>query len=78
LRDRHERIILGGAFNWDIDGQYREYSTPYMGMQQVIRPDGTYNSQHRHGMYRWHVVDVMNWKLSKILNRRNIPCWHED
>jgi hypothetical protein len=35
-----------------VDGQYVEYCTPYSGMFQVLRPDGTYQSQHRHAMYR--------------------------
>ena len=48
---------FGGSYNFDRDGQYQEYTTPYLGMHQVLRPDGTYQSQHRHAMYRWHVVD---------------------
>ena len=53
---------FGGSYNWDVDGQYREYSTPFLGMHQVIRPDGTYSSQHRHAMYRWHVMDPIRFK----------------
>ncbi|MEZ4715082.1 MAG: glycoside hydrolase family 172 protein [Caldilineaceae bacterium] len=34
-----------------------EYTTLYLGMHQVLRPDGAHQSQHRHAMYRWHVVD---------------------
>lgn len=48
---------FGGSYNWEIDGQYVTYSTPFMGMHQVLRPDGTYRSQHRHAMYRWHIPD---------------------
>jgi len=48
---------FGGAYNWDVDRQYAIYSTPFMGMHQVLRPDGVYNSQHRHAMYRWHIMD---------------------
>ena len=53
---------FGGSYNWDVDGQYATYSTPYMGMHQVIRPDGTYKAQHRHAMYRWHVMDPIRFK----------------
>ncbi|MDT8390427.1 MAG: glycoside hydrolase family 172 protein [Lentisphaeria bacterium] len=53
---------FGGAYNWDSDGQYVEYSTPFMGMHQVLRPDGTYNSQHRHAMYRWHIMDPIRFE----------------
>jgi hypothetical protein len=53
---------FGGAYNWDVDGQYVPYSTPFMGMQQVIRPDGLYKSQQRFGMYRWHVMDPVRFR----------------
>lgn len=48
---------FGGAYNFDVDGKYVEYCTPYMGLSKVERPDGTYSSQQRFSMYRWHVVD---------------------
>lgn len=46
---------FGGAYNWDVDGQYVSYSTPFMGMQQVTIPDGLYQAQQRFSMYRWHI-----------------------
>ena len=52
---------FGGAYNWEVDGQYIEYSTPYLGMHQVLRPDGLYRSQHRHAMYRWHIMDPIRF-----------------
>ena len=27
----------------------------------MIRPDGTYKSQHRFGMYRWHIMDPIRF-----------------
>jgi hypothetical protein len=51
-----------GSYNFDIDGQYVEYTTPYAGMPQVIRPDGMYKSQQRFGMYRWHVSDPVRFE----------------
>lgn len=53
---------FGGSYNWDVGGKYVEYSTPFLGMQQVIRPDGTYQAQHRHAMYRWHVMDPIRFE----------------
>ncbi len=41
--------------------QYREFTTPYAGMPQVIRPDGTYQSQTRFGLYRWHIMDPVRF-----------------
>ena len=52
---------FGGSYNWDVGG-YQIYSTPFMGHHQVIRPDGLYQSQQRHAMYRWHVMDPIRFK----------------
>lgn len=53
---------FGGCYNWDVNGQYTPYTTPYMGMFQVIRPDGTYKSQQRFAMYRWHIADPVRFE----------------
>ncbi|MEM7539374.1 MAG: glycoside hydrolase family 172 protein [Chloroflexota bacterium] len=53
---------FGGSYNWDVGGEYQIYTTPFLGMHQVIRPDGTYNAQHRHAMYRWHVMDPIRFE----------------
>jgi len=53
---------FGGAWNFDIGGKYQEYSTPFLGMPQVIRPDGLYRSQQRFGMYRWHIMDPIRFE----------------
>lgn len=46
-----------GSWNFDSEGSYREFCTPYVGLAKVIRPDGTYNSNQRFSMYRWHLPD---------------------
>jgi hypothetical protein len=53
---------FGGAYCWEVEGKYVEYSTPFLGMHQVIRPDGMYQAQHRHAMYRWHVMDPIRFQ----------------
>ena len=53
---------FGGAYDWEVDGQYVTYTTPFMGMHQVIRPDGLYKSQQRFGMYRWHIMDPIRFE----------------
>ncbi|NLG98915.1 MAG: DUF2961 domain-containing protein [Chloroflexi bacterium] len=53
---------FGGSYNWDVNGNYVTYSTPYMGMHQLIKPDGLYNSQQRFGMYRWHIPDPIRFE----------------
>lgn len=58
---------VGGAWNFDVPGRgYTEYSTPYLGMPQVIRPDGRYISQQRFGMYRWHVADPIRFERELV------------
>lgn len=52
---------FGGAWNWDVAGRYRPYTTPFVGMHWVIHPDGLYAAQHRHAMYRWHVMDPIRF-----------------
>ncbi len=56
---------FGGAYDWDVDGHYVTYSTPFLGMHQVLRPDGLYKSQTRFGMYRWHIPDPIRFQ-SKV------------
>lgn len=52
-----------GSYNFDVAGQYKEFCTPYAGLHQVVRPDGTYQSQTRFGMYRWHIPDPIRFEL---------------
>jgi len=40
---------------------YREFTTPYSGLCQVLKPDGLYNSQMRFGLYRWHIPDPVRF-----------------
>lgn len=54
---------FGGAWNFDVPGQgYTPYSTPFLGLSQVLRPDGLYRSQQRFGMYRWHIMDPIRFQ----------------
>jgi len=86
-----------GAYNFDPGAMVRaldrdlsatpayvEFTTPYAGLPQVLRPDGLYRSQQRFGMYRWHIVDpvrfetdlrvtiqALGWRTDK--DRRYLP-----
>lgn len=53
-----------GSYNFENQQtkQYQEFTTPYAGLPQVIRPDGVYQSQQRFGMYRWHIVDPIRFE----------------
>lgn len=53
---------FGGAWNFDVPGQgYTAFTTPYLGLHQILRPDGLYRSQQRFGMYRWHIADPIHF-----------------
>jgi hypothetical protein len=56
---------FGGA--WDFEdpiGQYGVFSTPFLGLPQVISAgaEGLYRSQQRFGMYRWHIPDPIRFE----------------
>ncbi len=54
---------FGGAWNFEYpQGEYGVYSTAFLGLPQVIKPDGLYRSQQRFGMYRWHVMDPIRFE----------------
>jgi hypothetical protein len=53
-----------GSYAFDLGqegGGYREYTTPYAGLPQILRPDGHFSSQTRFGLYRWHVTDPVRF-----------------
>ena len=53
-----------GSYNFENKktNQYQEYTTPYAGLAQVLRPDGTYGTQQRFGLYRWHIMDPIRFE----------------
>ena len=50
-----------GSYDFEREGKYTEFNTPYTGLAQVIRPDGLYQSQTRFGLYRWHIPDPVRF-----------------
>jgi hypothetical protein len=52
-----------GSYNFENQQtkQYQEFTTPYSGLAQVIKPDGLYQSQQRFGLYRWHIADPVRF-----------------
>lgn len=53
-----------GSYNFENRDtkQYQEFTTPYAGLHQVLRPDGVYKSQQRFGLYRWHIADPIRFE----------------
>lgn len=69
---------FGGAWNFDVPGRgYTEFSTPFLGMPQVIRPDGLYSSQQRFGLYRWHLPDPVRF-TSRLRATVQALGWRSD
>jgi hypothetical protein len=52
-----------GSYNFENQDkhQYQEFTTPYSGLIQVLKPDGLYQSQQRFGLYRWHIPDPIRF-----------------
>jgi hypothetical protein len=76
----------GGVVDANMESAYREFTTPYAGLPQVLRPDGVYQSQMRFGMYRWHIHDpirfeadlrvtiqALGWRTEQRDKRRYLP-----
>jgi hypothetical protein len=56
---------FGGAWNFEDPYQperYGVFSTPFLGLPQVIEPDNYNRSQLRFGMYRWHIMDPIRFQ----------------
>lgn len=51
-----------GAFNWDTESSYTQYSSLYAGMPYIQKPDGLYEVQQRFSLYRWHVQDPIRFE----------------
>ena len=51
-----------GSYDFDVDGKYVEFSTPYSGLHKVNAINNLYHSQRYFDMYRWHIVDPVYFK----------------
>ncbi len=68
-----------GSYNFEnkTTRQYEEYTTPYAGLHQIIRPDGVYRSQQRFGMYRWHILDPVRFEKDLRVTIQDLG-WRND
>lgn len=68
-----------GSYNFENKKtqQYQEFTTPYAGLHQILRPDGVYHSQQRFGMYRWHIVDPIRFDSDLRVTIQALG-WRED
>ena len=51
-----------GAYAFEANGKYTEFSTPYAGLSKVKHTDDMYRSQKSFDMYRWHITDPVYFK----------------
>ena len=66
-----------GSYNFDRNGRFIEFCTPYAGLCQVIRPDGTYRSQERFGLYRWHIMDPIRFEKNLKVTIQDLGWRHD-
>lgn len=66
-----------GSYNFDREGQYTAFCTPYSGLHQVIRSDGTYRSQQRFGLYRWHIMDPIRFEKDLKITIQDLGWRHD-
>jgi Protein of unknown function (DUF2961) len=54
---------FNGSYDFEnpVSHQYEEFSSPYSGLVQALKPDGLYQSQQRFGLYRWHIADPIRF-----------------
>ena len=67
----HTILLAARGFSLQLLGlppslSYQEFTTPYSGLAQVIRPNGQDDSmgqtQQRFGLYRWHIMDPIRFE----------------
>ena len=51
-----------GSYSFEVNGKYQPFTTPYVGMHQVILPEESKTPQHRFGLYRWHIMDPIRFE----------------
>lgn len=54
---------FGGSYDFrnQESNQYQEFTTPFLGLPHIIRPDGLYDANTRFALYRWHVMDPIRF-----------------
>ena len=70
---------FNGSYDFEnqVTHQYVEFSSPYSGLVQVLKPDGLYQSQQRFGLYRWHIADPIRFESDLRVTIQDLG-WRED
>ena len=69
-----------GSYNFEnpITHKYQEFTTPYSGLSQVIRPDGLYKAVTSFGLYRWHIMDPVRFNKELKVTIQDLGWRHGD
>ena len=53
-----------GSYNFENHDthKYQTFTTPYVGLAQVLPPDKIYEPGQRFGLYRWHLTDPIHFR----------------
>lgn len=68
-----------GSYNFENPKtrQYQEFTTPYAGMHQVIRPDRLYRAVTAFGLYRWHILDPIRFDKNLKVTIQDLGWRHD-
>ena len=66
-----------GSYNFDRNGKYVTFNTPYSGLIQVISPDLIYKAGQRFGLYRWHIMDPVRFKKDLRITIQDLGWRHD-
>lgn len=67
---------FGGSYDWEVDGKYVTYSTPFSGMYYFKDSNGLYDHQQRFAMYRWHIPDPIKFEQEIRIELQDLG-WYE-
>lgn len=65
-----------GSYNFDRNGKFVTYSTPFAGLVQVLPPEQTYKAGQRFGLYRWHIMDPIRFKKDLKITIQDLGWRH--
>ncbi|MDD3355420.1 MAG: DUF2961 domain-containing protein [Dysgonamonadaceae bacterium] len=65
-----------GSYNFDRNGKYTTFTTPYAGLVQVLPSDIIYKSGQRFGLYRWHIMDPIRFKKNLKITMQDLGWRH--
>ncbi len=66
-----------GSMNFDVEGRYTPFCTPYAGLAAVSPTDGAYKAVERFSLYRWHICDPIYFEKGLRVTLQDLG-WKKD